>query len=181
LISFDHVRIGNNPPNDVNVVVEISRGSNIKYEIDREMGILTVDRKLYTSMFYPGNYGFIPQTLAGDGDAEDVLVLGELIIPTAVINTRPIGVLITQDEKGEDSKIIAVPSSQVDQTMSEVNDIWDINPNLRNEVEHFFMHHKELEEGKFVKIIEWKNKAHALEMISHSISRYRDNDGKLAV
>src|SRR5215510_15291072 len=124
MINFDHVKIGNNPPNDVNVVVEIPRGSNIKYEIDRKMGILTVDRILSTSMFYPGNYGFIPQTLAGDGDAEDVLILGEVsILSTAVINTRPIGVLITQDEKGEDSKIIVVPSSHVDQTMSEVKDI----------------------------------------------------------
>jgi inorganic pyrophosphatase len=173
MINFDHVKSGNNPPDDVNVVVEIPRGSNIKYEIDREIGILTVDRKLSTSMFYPGNYGFIPQTLAGDGDAEDVLILGEVsILPTAVINTRPIGVLITQDQKGEDPKIIVVPSSHVDQTLSEVKDIRDISPNLRSVIEHFFMHHKELEEGKFVKIIEWKSKTHALEMISNSISRY---------
>ena len=86
------MKVGNNPPNDINVVVEIPKGSNIKYEIDSEMGILIVDRKLSTSMFYPGNYGFIPQTLAGDGDAEDVLILGEVsILPTAVVNTRPIG------------------------------------------------------------------------------------------
>jgi inorganic pyrophosphatase len=167
------VKVGNNPPNDINVVVEIPKGSNIKYEIDREIGILIVDRKLSTSMFYPGNYGFIPQSLAGDGDAEDVLILGEVsILPTAVINTRPIGVLITEDEKGEDSKIIAVPSSHVDQTLSDLKDIQDVNPNLRNLIEHFFMHHKELEEGKFVKIIGWKNRTCALEMISQSISRY---------
>jgi inorganic pyrophosphatase len=167
------VQVGNNPPDDVNVVVEIPKGSNIKYEIDREMGILIVDRRLSTSMFYPGNYGFIPQTLAGDGDGEDVLVLGEVsILPTAVVNTRPNGVLITEDEKGEDSKIIAVPSSHVDQTLSDLKDIQDVNPNLRNVIEHFFMHHKELEEGKFVKIVGWKNRTCALEMISQSISRY---------
>ena len=175
MIDFDHVKIGNNPPNDVNVVVEIPMGSNIKYEIDGETGILTVDRKLSTSMFYPGNYGFIPQTLAGDGDAEDVLILGEIsILPTAIVNTRPIGVLITQDEKGEDSKIIAIPTSHIDQTLSDVKDIRDINPNFRSVIEHFFMHHKELEQGKFVKIIEWKSKTHALEMISNSISSYHD-------
>lgn len=176
MINFNHVKVGNNPPKDVNVVVEIPKGSNIKYQIDREMGILHVDRRLSTSMFYPGNYGFIPQTLGGDGDAEDVLVLGEASIqPTAVVNTRPIGILITEDDKGEDSKIIAVPSLVVDQSLSEVNDIQDVNPNLRNVIEHFFLHHKELEEGKFVKIIGWENRACAFEMISHSISRYQGN------
>jgi inorganic pyrophosphatase len=175
LINFNHIRVGNNPPNDVNVVIEIPKGSNIKYEIDREMGTLIVDRKLSTSMFYPGNYGFIPQTLAGDGDAEDVLVLGdESILPTAVINTRPIGILITEDEKGEDSKLIAVPSSKVDQTLSELKDIEDVNPNLRNVIEHFFLHHKELEEGKFVKIVGWKSRTDAFEMISQSITKYHD-------
>jgi inorganic pyrophosphatase len=173
LINFNHVKVGNNPPKDVNVVVEIPKGSNIKYEIDREMGILHVDRKLSTSMFYPGNYGFIPRTLGGDGDAEDVLVLGEAsILPTAVVNSRPIGILIIEDDKGEDSKIIAVPSLVVDQSLSEVNDVQDVNPNLRNVIEHFFLHHKELEEGKFVKIIGWENRAYAFEMISQSISRY---------
>lgn len=174
MINFNHVKVGNNPPNDVNVVVEIPKGSNIKYEIDREMGILYVDRKLSTSMFYPGNYGFIPQTLARDGDAEDVLVLGEAsILSTAVVNTRPIGILVTEDDKGEDSKIIAVPSLVVDQSLSEVKDIQDVNPNLRNIIEHFFLHHKELEEGKFVKIIGWENRAYAFEMICQSISRYQ--------
>jgi inorganic pyrophosphatase len=109
------------------------------------------------------------------GDAEDVLVLGdESIFPTAVINTRPIGILITEDEKGEDSKLIAVPSSKVDQTLSELKDIKDVNPNLRNIIEHFFLHHKELEEGKFVKIVGWKSRTHAFEMISQSITKYHD-------
>lgn len=175
MINFNHIRVGNNPPNDVNVVIEIPKGSNIKYEIDREMGTLIVNRKLSTSMYYPGNYGFIPQTLAGDGDAEDVLILGgESILPTAVINTRPIGILITEDEKGEDSKLIAVPSSKVDQTLSELKDIEDVNPNLRNVIEHFFLHHKELEEGKFVKIVGWKSRTDAFEMISQSITEYHD-------
>jgi inorganic pyrophosphatase len=134
-----------------------------------------MDRVLFPSIIYPGNYGFIPQTLSGDGDAEDVLILGELsIVPIAVVNTRPIGILITEDEKGEDSKIITVPSPMVNPTTSsEVNDIEEIDPDLRSRIEHFFLHHKDLEKGKFVKIIGWKNRAHAYDMITESMKRYK--------
>ena len=171
---FDVVPIGYDPPKDVNVVVEIPKGSNIKYELEKEIGVLRMDRILFPSMIYPGNYGFIPQTLSGDGDAEDVLILGELsIVPIAVVNTRPIGILITEDEKGEDSKIITVPSSMVDPTTSGVNDIEEINPGLRSRIEHFFLHHKDLEKGKFVKIIGWKNRAHAYDTITESMKRYK--------
>jgi inorganic pyrophosphatase len=171
---FDVIPVGYDPPKDVNVVVEIPKGSNIKYELEKEIGILRMDRVLFPSMIYPGNYGFIPQTLSGDGDAEDVLILGELsILPIAVVNTRPIGILITEDEKGEDSKIITVPSPMVDPTTSGVNDIEEIDPNLRSRIEHFFLHHKDLEKGKFVKIIGWKNRAHAYDTITESINRYK--------
>lgn len=171
---FDVIPIGYDPPKDVNVVVEIPKGSNIKYELEKEIRILRMDRVLFPSMIYPGNYGFIPQTLSGDGDAEDVLILGELsIVPIAVVNTRPIGILITEDEKGEDSKIITVPSPKVDPTTSGVNDIEEIDPNIRSRIEHFFLHHKDLEKGKFVKIIGWKNRAHAYDMVTESMNRYK--------
>jgi inorganic pyrophosphatase len=174
LINFDLIPVGYSPPNDVNVVVEIPKGSNIKYEIDKEIGILRMDRRLSPSMIYPGNYGFIPQTISGDGDAEDVLILGEIsIIPLAVVNTRPIGILITEDDKGEDSKIITVPSLIVDPALSEIQDIEGINPNLRNLVEHFFLHHKDLEKGKFVKIKGWKNRAYAFDVIIESMKQYK--------
>ncbi len=174
MTNFDLIPVGYTPPNDVNVVVEIPKGSNIKYEIDKENGILRIDRKLLPSIFYPDNYGFIPQTISGDGEAEDVLILGEMtIMPVAVINTRPVGVLITEDDKGEDSKIITVPSLIVDPTLSEIQDIEDINPNFRNLVEHFFLHHKDLEEGKFVKILGWKNRANAFDIIIESIKRHK--------
>ena len=174
MIDFYVVPAGYDPPNDVNVVVEIPKGSSIKYEIDMEIGILRVDRILYPSMIYPGNYGFIPQTLSGDGDPEDVLILGEMtIMPIAVVNTRPIGILITEDDKGEDSKIITVPSPIVDQTVSEIREVGDINPHLRNKVEHFFLRHKDLEKSKFVKIIGWKNRVHAYDMITESMKRFK--------
>ncbi|MGG6459981.1 MAG: inorganic diphosphatase [Candidatus Eiseniibacteriota bacterium] len=171
---FDFIPIGYDPPIDVNVVVEIPKGSNIKYELEKEIGVLRIDRVLFPSMIYPGNYGFIPQTLSGDGDAEDVLILGELsIVPIAVVNTHPIGILITEDEKGEDSKIITVPSTMVDPTTSGVNDIEEIDPDLRSRIEHFFLHHKDLEKGKFVKIIGWKNRAHSYDIIIESMKRYK--------
>ena len=125
-------------------------------------------------MIYPGNYGFIPQTISGDGDAEDVLILGEIsIIPLAVVNTRPIGILITEDDKGEDSKIITVPSLIVNQSLSEIQDIEGINPNLRNLSETLFLHHKDLEKGKFVKIKGWKNRAYAFDVIIESMKQYK--------
>jgi inorganic pyrophosphatase len=173
---FDVIPIGYDPPRDVNVIVEIPKGSNIKYELEKEIGVLRMDRVLFPSMIYPGNYGFIPQTLSGDGDAEDVLILGELsIVPIAVVNTRPIGILITEDEKGEDSKIITVPSPMVDPTASAsgVNDIEEVDPDLRSRIEHFFLHHKDLEKGKFVKVIGWKNRVHAYDTITESMKRYK--------
>jgi inorganic pyrophosphatase len=171
---FDVIPIGYDPPRDVNVIVEIPKGSNIKYELEKEIWVLQMDRVLFPSMIYPGNYGFIPQTLSGDGDAEDVLILGELsIVPIAVVNTRPIGILTTEDEKGEDSKIITVPSPMVDPTASGLNDIEEVDPDLRSRIEHFFLHHKDLEKGKFVKIIGWKNRAHAYDTITESMKRYK--------
>ena len=146
---LDLLKPGKNPPNDINVIIEIPKGSNIKYEIDPETGALSVDRKLSTAMYYPCNYGFIPKTLEGDGDPVDVLVLGDdPIVPLSVIRSQPIGILLTEDEEGLDSKIIATPSTNIDPAFSRVVDINNIPEYIRHQIKQFFEHYKELEEGK---------------------------------
>ncbi|MFL6329653.1 MAG: inorganic diphosphatase, partial [Nitrososphaeraceae archaeon] len=107
---LDILTPGKNPPDEINAVIEIPKGSNIKYEIDAESGVVFVDRKLFTAMFYPCNYGFIPQSREDDGDPVDVMVLGnDAVMPMSVIRANPVGVLLTEDEEGQDSKVIAVP------------------------------------------------------------------------
>ena len=161
----------------VNVVIEIPKGSNIKYEIDKETGALFVDRKLFTAMFYPTNYGFIPSTLEGDGDPVDVLVLGEFtVIPLSVIRAVPIGVLYTEDEEGQDSKIIAIPIKKIDSSFSSINDVSDIPDITKKQIEHFFKHYKELEVGKYVKISGWGNKEAAQKKISEAIDRFSNSN-----
>lgn len=165
---------GKKPPIEVNVVIEIPKGSNIKYEIDKESGMLFVDRKLFTSMFYPFNYGFIPSTKEGDGDPSDVLVLGnDPVMPYSVIRARPVGVLITEDEEGEDSKIIAVPISKIDPQYDNIKDIVDISEFVKNQIKHFFEHYKELEKDKYVKVKDWKSREDAYVKIKQAIERYQ--------
>lgn len=157
----------------LNVIVEIPRGSNIKYEVDKDSGLLFVDRKLFTAMFYPCNYGFIPSTLEDDGDPVDVLVLGEFsLVPLSVIRVRAVGVLNTEDEEGIDSKIIAVPIDKIDPGFTSIKDINDIPENIKNQIEHFFQHYKELEGDKYVKISGWGNKQMADKKILDAISRF---------
>jgi inorganic pyrophosphatase len=156
----------------LNVIVEIPRGSNIKYEVDQDSGLLFVDRKLFTAMFYPCNYGFIPSTLEDDGDPVDVLVLGEFsLVPLSVIRVRAVGVLNTEDEEGIDSKIIAVPIDKIDPGFTSIKDVNDIPENIKNQIEHFFQHYKELEGNKYVKISGWGNKQMADKKIIDAISR----------
>lgn len=170
----DNLKAGKNPPDEINVVVEIPRGSNIKYEIDDETGALFVDRKLFTAMFYPCNYGFVPQTKEKDGDPVDVLVLGnDPVVPSSVIRANPVGVLITADEEGEDSKIVAVPISKVDPSFADVRDIDTVPSYIRDQIKHFFEHYKELEKGKYVKVKSWENKESAKKKISEALERYR--------
>ncbi len=160
-------------PNQINVVIEIPKGSNIKYEIDKDSGLLFVDRKLFTAMFYPCNYGFIPSTLEDDGDPVDVLVIGEfVVVPLSIIKAIPIGVLLTEDEEGQDSKIIAIPLNKIDPTFSSMTDVHNIPNSLKKQIEHFFTHYKELEGGKYVRIIGWGNKETAETKISEAIERY---------
>jgi inorganic pyrophosphatase len=161
---------GDNPPDYVNVVVEIPRGSNVKYELDEATGAVFVDRFLYTSTYYPFNYGFIPQTKAPDGDPLDALVITEEpLYPMSVIRSRPIGVLLMEDEKGEDVKIAAVPTAHIDPTYAGIDSVGQISEFIRKQIEHFFSHYKESEPGKFVKIIEWKDADHAKNLIKLSM------------
>ena len=160
----------------VNVMIEIPKGSDIKYEYDHTSGILLVDRKLFTAMYYPCNYGFIPNTLEEDGDPTDILVLGNSsLVPLSLVKVIPVGVLLTEDEKGVDSKIIGVPIPTIDPSFSEISDINDVPIYLLDQIKHFFEHYKELEKGKWVKVSGWGSKDKATKKISESISRFKKN------
>lgn len=165
------IPIGKNPPEDVNVIIEVPLGADpIKYELDKESGAVFVDRFLHTSMHYPCNYGFIPHTLSDDGDPADVLVIGRrAIYPGAVIAVRPVGVLMMEDEAGGDEKILAVPASRLHPFYDDVENYTDVPQILLDQISHFFEHYKDLEKGKWVKILGWKDKAHAQDIIMKSI------------
>jgi inorganic pyrophosphatase len=170
---LDAIPIGTNPPHDINVIIEVPVGGEpIKYEMDKASGTLVVDRFLYTPMRYPGNYGFVPHTLSNDGDPIDVLVCNtRTIVPGAVINCRPIGVLVMEDEGGGDEKILAVPSSKVSQRYDKVKNYTDMPSISMQQVEHFFAHYKDLEPGKWAKIDHWGDAAEAEKMIMDAIAR----------
>lgn len=170
---IDAIKIGKNPPEDINVIIEVPVGGHpIKYELDKDSGTLVVDRFLYTPMTYPGNYGFVPHTLSDDGDPIDVLVCNTRpLIPGCVINVRPVGVLVMEDNSGEDEKIIAVPSTELTKRYDKINDISDMPDITLQQIEHFFEHYKDLEPGKWVKIGDWQNVDRAKELIVSSIER----------
>jgi len=170
---IDAVAIGKNPPHDINVIIEVPIGGEpIKYELDKASGALVVDRFLYTSMRYPGNYGFVPHTLSDDGDPCDVLVANtRAIVPGAIMNVRPVGVLIMEDEAGQDEKIIAVPTSKLTQRYDGVETVTDLPEITLKQIEHFFAHYKDLEPNKWVKIIRWGDAAEARAMIEAGIER----------
>jgi inorganic pyrophosphatase len=170
---LDAIAIGNDPPHDINVVIEVPVGGEpIKYELDKESGTLVVDRFLYTPMRYPGNYGFVPHTLSADGDPIDVLVCNtRAIVPGAVMNCRPVGVLVMEDEAGGDEKILAVPSSKLTMRYDKVANYTDLPEISVQQIEHFFAHYKDLEPGKWVKIDHWGNAEEARRLISEAIDR----------
>jgi inorganic pyrophosphatase len=170
---IDANSIGRNPPEDVNVIIEVPVGGQpIKYEMDKEAGTLVVDRFLYTPMTYPGNYGFVPHTLCGDGDPIDVLICNtRQLVPGCVINVRPIGVMIMEDQSGEDEKIIAVPSPHLTRRYEDVREYTDLPEITLEQIQHFFQHYKDLEPGKWVKIGAWHDAATARRMIAESIER----------
>ena len=165
---------GKNPPEDIYVVVEIPKGSPVKYELDKESGAVFVDRVLYTAMYYPFNYGFIPNTLAEDGDPVDVLVIGEWsVVPGSVLRARVIGMLEMEDESGVDAKVIAVPHEKIDPTYKDIVEISDLATAVLNKIKHFFERYKELEPGKWVKVKEFKGKEAALEEVKKGIENYK--------
>ncbi|MCA3565247.1 MAG: inorganic diphosphatase [Methylocystis sp.] len=170
---IDAIAIGKNPPEDVNVIIEVPIGGEpIKYEMDKEAGTLIVDRFLYTPMRYPGNYGFVPHTLSDDGDPIDVLVANTRpIIPGAVINVKPIGVLMMEDDGGGDEKIIAVPSAKLTKRYANVHNYTDMPEITWKQIEHFFLHYKDLEPGKWVKLLGWGDAREAQRLILEAIAR----------
>lgn len=170
---LDALQIGKNPPDDINVIIEVPVGGEpIKYEMDKASGALFVDRFLYTPMRYPGNYGFVPHTLSSDGDPIDVLVCNtRAIIPGGVINCRPVGVLVMEDDGGGDEKIIAVPSSKLTKRYDNVKTYTDLPKISIEQIEHFFSHYKDLEPGKWVKIDHWGHADEARKLIEDAIKR----------
>ena len=175
--SLERLGPGKDAPEVVNVVIEIPMGGHIKYEMDKETGLIKVDRVLYTAMYYPFNYGFIPGTLEEDGDPVDVLVLSyDSFFPGTFLKARPVGLLVMEDEEGPDSKIIAVPVEKVDPRFKNYKDVDDIPDIVKDKIKHFFEHYKELEPGKWVKITEWKSREEALKRIKEAIERYQQKN-----
>ncbi|MDX1923750.1 MAG: inorganic diphosphatase [Rickettsiaceae bacterium] len=172
-MDLQKISIGKNPPEEINVIVEIPMNSDpVKYEFDKDSGAIFVDRFIQVSMSYPCNYGFVPHTLGGDGDPIDVLVVSSHpAIPGSVIKCRPIGVLLMEDESGEDEKILAVPITKIDASMEDIKSYNDLNPLLVKRIVHFFERYKDLEKGKWVKITGWGDVAKAHELIEESIKR----------
>ena len=172
-MNLNAIPIGKNPPDDLNVVIEVAIGGEpIKYEMNKEAGTLFVDRFLYTPMRYPGNYGFVPHTLSDDGDPIDVLVANTRpIVPGAVINVRPIGVLKMEDDGGGDEKIIAVPSPKLTKRYVNVHTITDLPQITLDQIRHFFEHYKDLEPGKWVKVLGWGGADEAKGLIRDAIER----------
>lgn len=157
---------GDNAPEEINVFVEIPQGSSIKYEVDKDSGLLFVDRFLHTAMSYPFNYGFVPQTDAEDGDAVDVLLISSMpVTPGSVVRARPIGMLEMEDEAGMDNKILAVPIKKIDPDYTDIEDIDDISEHTKNKIKHFFENMKSLEKGKWVKLKNFLGKSAAMEEI----------------
>lgn len=178
-MNLDAIEIGRNPPEDVNVIIEVPIGGEpIKYELDKDAGVLVVDRFLYTAMRYPGNYGFIPHTLSGDGDPVDVIVANtRAIAPGAVMSCRIVGVLLMEDQAGIDEKLIAVPSSHLTARYDNVQDYTDLPRITLDQIEHFFRHYKDLEPGKWVKVKGWGDAAKAREMVLEGIERAKAAKG----
>lgn len=172
-MNLDAIAIGKNPPHDINVIIEVPLGGEpIKYELDKDSGTLVVDRFLYTSMRYPGNYGFVPHTLSDDGDPIDVIICNtRAIIPGAVMNCRPIGVLVMEDESGQDEKIIAVPSPKLTKRYEKVHSYTDLPEITLQQIEHFFEHYKDLEPKKWVKVLRWDDAEMARELIMQAVER----------
>src|SRR3569623_432285 len=175
-MNIDAISVGANPPHEVNVIIEVPIGGEpIKYELDKTAGTLVVDRFLHTAMRYPGNYGFIPHTLSEDGDPCDVIITNtRAIVPGAVMAVRPVGVLLMEDEAGGDEKIIAVPVPRLTKRYDRVKTYSDLPEITLEQIQHFFEHYKDLEPGKWVKIVRWGNAEEAQKLILEGIARAKN-------
>ena len=173
-MSLDKVSPGSKAPEAFNVVIEIPMNADpIKYEVDKESGALFVDRFMTTAMHYPTNYGYVPQTLSGDGDPVDVLVITPYALhPGVVVPCRPLGILMMEDEAGVDGKVIAVPTSKILPMYDHWKDIEDVNAMRRNAIAHFFEHYKDLEKGKWVKVTGWHGIDAAKKEVVDGIAAY---------
>ncbi|MBX7491376.1 inorganic diphosphatase [Helicobacter turcicus] len=172
-MDLSKIEVGSNP-NKLNVVIEIPYGSNIKYEIDKDSGAVVVDRVMYSAMFYPANYGFVPNTLSDDGDPADVLVINEYPLQAgSVIKARLIGVLIMEDESGLDEKLIAVPLSKIDPRYDRVKSLEDLPQITLDRIKNFFETYKMLEPNKWVKVKEYKDLNAAKEILDKAIKNYK--------
>lgn len=170
-MNISKIAIGENPPWDVNVIIEVPAGTEpVKYELDKESGALFVDRIMHTSMRYPCNYGFIPHTLADDGDPVDVILANHTpIMPGAVVRCRPLGVLVMEDEAGMDEKLLMVPVDKLHPFHSGVQSYEELPGIFLDQIAHFFEHYKDLEVGKWVKIKGWEGADKAVRLIEKAI------------
>lgn len=177
-MDISKIEIGSDVPNSVNVIVENQLGGvPVKYEMDKDSGAIFVDRILHTAMFYPGNYGFIPHTLSGDGDPVDVLVIGlNPVMAGAVIPVRPVGVLLMEDDGGQDEKIIAVPTTKIHPYYAEVENYTDLPDVITQQIEHFFTHYKDLEKGKWSKTLGWGDAEHAKKLVLEGVELAKKKD-----
>lgn len=174
-MDISKIPVGKDAPWNVNVIIEVPMGSQpIKYEMDKDSGALYVDRFLHTAMFYPCNYGFIPHTLSGDGDPADVLIVSQYPVQAgSVMAVRPIGVLLMEDDGGVDEKILAVPQAKLHPFYNDITSYEQLPAILIDQIRHFFEHYKDLEKGKWVKILGWKDQNTAAEIIMEAIERYK--------
>ncbi|HYE49766.1 MAG TPA: inorganic diphosphatase [Azospirillaceae bacterium] len=175
-MDISKIPVGKNAPWDINVVIEIPQGGQpVKYEVDKDSGAVYVDRFLHTAMFYPANYGFVPHTLALDGDPADVMVVSNTpVVPGAVLRSRPIGVLLMEDEAGMDEKILAVPVDKLHPFYSNVASFRQLPQILVEQIGHFFEHYKDLEKGKWVRVVRWGEPDEAAKIILESMERYKN-------
>jgi len=173
-MDLNKIKTGKNPPEEVNVVIEIQANSSpVKHEFDKESGALFVDRILSVAMYYPAHYGFIPKTISGDGDPADVLVITDApIMPGVVIAARPIGVLLMEDEAGQDEKILAVPTTKISPSCTHIKSYKDLPQITLDKIKHFFERYKDLEQGKWVKVVGWEGAEKAKSLISEAIVRF---------
>jgi len=174
-MALDNVTAGKNTPHEFNVIIEIPMNADpIKYEVDKETGAIFVDRFMSTSMHYPTNYGYVPKTISGDGDPVDVLVITPVpLIPGVVVTCRPIGIMKMEDEAGMDGKVLAVPTDKILSIYTQWQKPEDMNPMRLKTIAHFFEHYKDLEQGKWVKIIGWEGPQSAMQEIEEGIANYR--------